>query len=215
MKKGIHVSAYLAVILALGQVADSQAALIDTESVDYNGAQLTIEGQWIDASVYQLTYSANFDGLESPGDDLFLAAFDWKWEGAHVNTISLKAAPTDLSDWTTHPYYQLDFGEDVGCAQGGGQGSVCTEYTGTGAGLSLTGDLSWVFEVTFKHARQSDRLRTHGARVGYGGGFAAPLGIVALSAPLAEEPSGQVPVPGVLPLMVIGLAGMVAGFRRR
>ena len=212
--KGLHIaySTALGMALVLGQVGVSHATPIDVQTVNYNGAVLSIEGEWQNPSVFRVTYSANFDNFL--GDD-YLAAIDWKWEGAQINSISLLSAPTDVNDWLTQPFYQIDFGEDVGCAKGGGQGAVCTEYVGEGVGLStlLEGDLSWMFEVTFKHARQGDWLRNQGPRAGYQDGLASPLGIVALAAPLNGEVNGQVPEPGALSLLLIGLSGLLLGRR--
>jgi hypothetical protein len=215
--KGLHIaySTVLGMALVLGQAGASHATPIDIQTLDYNGAVLSVDGEWQSASVFEVTYNANFAHfLGAEGED-FLAAIDWKWEGAQINSISLLSAPTELSDWMTQPFYQIDFSEDAGCAKGGGQGAVCTEYVGAGAGLStsLQGDLSWVFEVTFKNARQGDWLRNQGPRAGYQDGLASPLGIFTTGAPLNNEVNGQVPEPGALSLLLIGLAGMLLGRR--
>jgi hypothetical protein len=218
--KGLHIaySTVFGMALVLGQVGASHATPIDIQTLDYNGAVLSIDGEWQSGSVFQVTYKANLDNfLAGEGED-FLAAIDWKWVGAQIKSISLLSAPTDPNDWQTQPFYQIDFGEDVGCAKGGGQGAVCTEYVGREdamLSMSLGGEFSWVFEVTFKHARQGDWLRNQGPRVGYQDGLASPLGIIATAAPLNGEVNGQVPEPGALSLLLMGLAGMLLGRRRQ
>ena len=216
--KGLHIaySTVFGMALVLGQVGASHAVPIDIQTLDYNGAVLSVDGEWQSASMFKVTYNANLDNFVGGEGEEFLAAIDWKWVGAQVNTISLLSAPTDVNDWLTQPFYQINFGEDVGCTKGGGQGAVCTEYVGKeSARLSMSegGDLSWVFEVTFKNAKQGDWLRNQGPRVGYQDGLASPLGIFALAAPLNGEVNGQVPEPGPMSLLLIGLAGMLLGRR--
>jgi hypothetical protein len=206
-------SVTLGVLAAFAYVPASQAIPINDSTINQDGAVFTIDGEWLNASTYQLTYWANFDDFASGDGNDFLKAIDWKWQGSEVSAVSLVGAPTSLSDWSARAFQQISDGETVGCEKGGGFGAVCTEFVGEGFGLSMApaGDLSWVFEVSFKNVRQGDLLR--GPRVGVvnDGALAAPLGITAVAFPLTEEINGQVPAPGVLSLFLIGLAGLVAG----
>ena len=64
--------------------------------------------------------------------------------------------------------------------------------------------------MSFKDVRQQDLLLGRGPRVGYlagDGSLAAPLGITAAALP-EQLVDGRIPLPGVLPLMLIGLLGL-------
>lgn len=203
----------LGLLLAVAYHPASRAIPINDNTLNQNGALFTIEGEWLNPSTYQLTYWANFDGFDNGGGEDFLQAIDWKWQGGMISAITLLGAPGDLSDWSARAFQQISYGETVGCADGGGFSAVCTEYVGDGLGLSTSveGDLRWVFEVSFKDVRQQELLLGRGPRAGYlggGGDLAAPLGITATGLP-AELIDGQVPVPGVLPLVLIGLLGLI------
>ena len=196
-------------------IPTSQAIPINENTLNKDGALFTIEGEWKTVSTYQLTYWANFDGFDG-GDD-FLRAIDWKWQGGTINSISLVEAPGSLTDWSAKPFYQINYANFVGCAEGGSFSAVCTEYVGNGAGLSTTvsGDLAWIFEVDFKDVRQRDLLLGRGPRAGLLGDslpLASPLSITTASF-LPDEPNRQVPTPGVLPLMLIGLGFLLKGRR--
>ena len=210
----------------------SQAIPINTSTVDYNGALFTTEGEWTDPSTYSMTYWANFADFEGTGEQSFLKAIDWKWEGAGISSVSLLDAPGSTDDWLTQAFYQISVGDSVGCEKNGGANAICTEYTGSEAGLSTDSDADfrWVFEITCKNVRQQDLLLDSSIRSGYVNsleGFAAPLvtcdpgdesscnaftdGLAALS--LAPD-SAEVPVPGVPALLLIGMAGLCFARRR-
>jgi hypothetical protein len=124
-----------------------------------------------------------------------------------------------LTDWSARPFYQINYGNVVGCALGGGFSAVCTEYVGAGTGLStaVSGDLAWIFEINFKDVRQQDLLLGRGPRAGLAGDglpLASPLGITtAFFVPdeLPEGQNGQVPTPGVLSLILIGFGTLLMG----
>ncbi len=207
-----------ALLLALASLPAAQAIPINHATINQDGALFTIEGEWVNASTYQLTYWANFDNFDNGGGEDFVTAIDWKWQGGTISAVSLLDAPGSLTDWSARAFQQITYGETVGCAEGGGFSAVCTQYVGEGVGLStgLSGDLSWVFEVSFKDVRQQDLLLGRGPRAGIIGGdgpLAAPLGITAMALPLVVV-DAQVPLPGVLPLCLIGLAGLVLQRRR-
>ena len=193
----------------------SHAIPLNENTLDRDGALFTIEGEWTNASTYQLTYWANFDGFDNGGNDDFLRAIDWKWQGGTINSVALVDAPGVLSDWSASPFYQIDYGNIIGCAVGGGFSAVCAEYVGEGAGLStaISGDLAWIFEVNFRDVRQRELLLGRGPRAGLLGDsalLAAPLGITTTSF-IAEDANGQVPAPGVLSLILIGLGTLLMG----
>ena len=121
--------------------------------------------------------------------------------------------------------------DSVGCEKNGGANAICTEYTGSEAGLSTDSDADfrWVFEITFKNVRQQDLLLDSSIRSGYVnslGGFAAPLvtcapgdesSCYAFTDGLATQSlpdSAEVPVPGVPALLLIGMAGLCFARRR-
>jgi hypothetical protein len=213
------VSSLTAVILgAMAWAPISQAIPINENTMDKDGALFTIEGEWTDLSTYRVTYWANFDEFDNEGSEDFLRAIDWKWQGGTISTISLVDAPGSLTDWSARPFYQIDYGNIVGCAFGGGFSAVCTEYVGDGPGLSteISGDLAWIFDVNFRDVRQRDLLLGRGPRAGLLGDsalLASPLGITTASF-TPDETNGQVPTPGVLSLLLIGL-GALMGSRGR
>ena len=63
--KTLHLgySTALGLALALGQAGTSHSTPIDTQTANYNGALLTIDGEWQSASIFQVTYNANFDNF--------------------------------------------------------------------------------------------------------------------------------------------------------
>ncbi len=225
----------LALVALCSQATLSQAIPINDSTVDYNGALFTTEGEWTDPSTYSMTYWANFAGYEGTGDQSFLRAIDWKWEGAGISSVSLLEAPGSTDDWMTQAFYQIAVGESVGCEKNGGSNAICTEYIGAGAGLSTdsSDDFRWLFEITFKNVRQQDLLLDSTIRSGYvnnNGGFASPLvscspgnesvcssfagaNIVSLQSPGTAD-AATVPIPGVPALLFIGLAGLLATRRR-
>jgi hypothetical protein len=219
-RANLAISAAMGLLLVTAHIGGAQAIPITDNTFEQDGALLTIEGNWLDASKYQVTYRANFDNFQSSGGDAYLTAIDWQWradnwEGGSISSVSLVQAPGSISDWFARAFYQIDYGVSAGCTPGGGFGAVCTEHTGDGFALSsaLAGDLSWVFEVTFKDVRQQDLLLGRGLRAGYDNTLVSPLGITARFA-LPEAVDAQVPAPGALPLVLLGLAGLVMGRRR-
>ena len=212
------VSSVAAGILAsLAWLPTSQAIPINENTLEQDGALFTVEGEWLSASIYQLTYWANFDEFDNGGGGDFLRAIDWKWQGGTINTVSLVDAPGSIDDWAAKPFYQINYANIVGCDVGGGFSSVCTEYVGEGAGLStnISGDLAWVFEVNFKDVRQQDLLLGRGPRAGLLGDsipLATPFSITTAFDP--REPNGQVPAPGALYLILIGLGALITSRRK-
>ncbi len=206
-----------ATLAVMVYIPTTQAIPINENTLDKDGALFTIEGEWTSSSTYQLTYWANFDGFDNSGGDDFLKAIDWQWQGGEISSVILKNAPGSRDDWAAIPEYQINYANVVGCAPGGGVSAVCTEYVGEGAGLStaLSGDLAWVFQVNFKTDRQLDLIMGRGPRAGLLGDslpLASPLSI--RTAAFAPDPlNGQVPAPGVLSLMLIGLGLLIKGRR--
>ena len=220
-RANLAISAAMGLVLAVIHIGGAQAIPITDDTFEQDGAQLTIEGDWLNASTYQVTYWANFDNFQSSGGDAYLTAIDWQWRtdqwnGGKISSVSLVQAPGSVTDWFAQPFFQIDYGVSPGCAPGGGFGAVCTEHTGGGFDLStaLTGDLSWVFEVTFKDVRQQALLLGRGLRADYDSTLASPLGVTTRFA-RPDAVDAQVPAPGALPLVLIGLAGLVMGRRRQ
>ena len=226
MMKGRKIDYVLVLALAAvcSRVPMSYAIPINEDTLNYQGALFTLEGEWVDAT-YTMTYWANFDNFEGTDDQSYLKAIDWKWEGGGISSVSLLEAPGGTENWMSQTFYQIGAGESVGCEQGGGSNAVCTEFVGSESGLSTatTGDQSWVFEITFKHIRQIDVFLRDGLRAAYiteSGSLAAPImscGAAGDStcssdsdalAPLSALDSANVPAPGVPALLFIGLAGL-------
>ncbi len=94
----------MGLVLAAAHIGGAQAIPITDDTVDQDGALFTIEGNWVDAGKYQVTYWANFDNFRSSGGDAYLTALDWQWqsdnwEGGKINSVSLVQAPGSVSDW--------------------------------------------------------------------------------------------------------------------
>lgn len=215
----------MAVVAICGQMSATQAIPINTDTMDYQGALFTLEGKWTSGSNYEMTYWANFDNFEGAAEQPYLKAIDWKWEGAKISTVSLKSAPGDSVEWMTKTQHQIGFGDLVGCEPGGGSNAVCTEFTGEGVGLSTKtkGDISWVFNISFKHFNQIDLFLEEGLRNAYvddSGLFAAPIlacdtlddaicsDALDVIAPLSLD-GAEIPSPGVPALLAIGLVGLL------
>ncbi|MBE9538090.1 MAG: hypothetical protein IMF06_03355 [Proteobacteria bacterium] len=209
----------LALVAVCGRMPVSQAMPINEDTLNYQGAIFTLEGEWVDA-IYRMTYWANFENFTGTNDQSYLKALDWKWEGGHISTVSLLEAPGGAGDWLAQTSHQIGVGESVGCEIGGGSNAVCTDFVGSESGLSTAteGDLRWVFEISFKHISQVDVYLRDGLRAAYindSGSLAAPILScgAAGEATCASDPnitpaSASVPVPGVPALLIIGLAGM-------
>ena len=207
----------LALVAVCSHIPVSQAIPINEDTLNYQGAIFTLEGEW-DNGIYRMTYWANFDEFKGTGDQSYLKAIDWKWEGAGISTVSLLDAPGGAGDWLAQTSHQIGLGESVGCEQGGGSNAVCTAFVGGASGLSTAteGDLNWVFEISFKSTRQKDFFLKNGVRAAYiddSGSLAAPVmscgadGDSTCSRSFAPS-AANVPVPGVPALLIIGLAGL-------
>ena len=209
----------LALVAVCGHMPVSQAIPINSDTLNYQGALFTLEGEW-DKAIYRMTYWANFDAFEGSSDQSHLKALDWKWEGSAISSVSLMEAPGGTEEWATQTFYQIDVGESVGCKKGGGSNAVCTEFTGSespGLSTATEGDLSWVFEITFKSIRQVDVFLRDGLRAAYinaGGSLIAPVmtcgaeGELSCASGLDNIGAQDVPAPGVPALLIIGLAGL-------
>ena len=226
MMKGRKIDYVLALALAAvcSRMPVSHAMPINADTLNYQGALFTLEGEW-DAATYRMTYWANFDNFEGSDEQSYLKAIDWKWEGGKISSVSLLGAPGGAGNWMAQTSYQIGVGESVGCEQAGGSNAVCTEFRGSEPGLSTgtEGDISWVFEITFKSTRQVDVFLRDGLRAAYindSGSLAAPImscGAAGDStcssdsnatAPRSALDSANVPAPGVPALLIIGLAGL-------
>lgn len=209
----------------------ANAALIDTDVLVFQGAIFTLQGEWKD-SRYLMTYQASFTGFQGSEEPSFLKAIDWKWEGNPITSVSLLEAPGGKDQWLAQPDQQIGTADSVGCQSGGGANAVCTEFLGDSKGFStLTdiADLRWVFELSFNALRQREIFLGDGLRAAFvngSGRLAAPIMScsgaqnpgcpdqrIALQA-LAED-SGNVPIPGVPALLLVGIAGMFMMGRRR
>lgn len=213
----------MALIAICGQISATQAIPLST--MDYQGALFTLEGKWTSGSNYEMTYWANFDNFEGATEQPYLKAIDWKWEGAQISAVSLVSAPGDSGEWMTQTHHQIGTGDLVGCELGGGSNAVCTEFTGEGVGLSTatTGDVSWVFDISFKHFNQIDLFLEEGLRNAFvddSGLFAAPiLACDTFDESICSDPldviapvslaDAEIPIPGVPALLAIGLTGLL------
>jgi hypothetical protein len=220
----------LALLLAAlcGHSVLSQATPIGGDTLDYRGAVFSLDSGW-DGSRYLITYRANFSGFQGDQDQSYLKAIDWSWVNGDIGTVTLTAAPGDLSNWVAQTNQQIGLGDSPECEAGGGSDAVCTQFVGSDQGFSTFGsseDLTWVFEIGFKEFRQREVL--------FEGGFgAAVIGSGKLTDPVmscltAQNPAcadqrleieelsddnGSVPSPGVPALLAVGFAGML--LRRR
>jgi hypothetical protein len=180
------------VLLAGAAIAGQASAA----SIDFNGAdfELSLGAYDIGTNTWDVIYSADFSGY-SPSTNT-MTHIAWKFGGVGIDSVS--PITTDKT---------LNSG---GCQTNGQSDSwVCLDIS---PDVATTGSYQWVFKVVFDDpvdANLADSGYSIKARfVDASGKFAGLMSCAINSDGVSDCGTSEVPVPGTLGLLGLGLAGL-------
>ena len=97
--KNLNLVLVLALMAICGRVPVSLALPVTTDTLNYQGAVFTLDGEWGDSG-YTMIYTANFDEFYGAAEQPYLKAIDWKWQGGSISSVALTtAAYASIASW--------------------------------------------------------------------------------------------------------------------
>lgn len=214
---------FLTALASIGLLAAIASAPASAVSLTWNDADFTVGyTATADPLVWRFTYTADFTGFDLTATRTHITGINFKVEGSDPTAVSLISAPGDDSHWNALIDSNLN-ASALGCgAPSGNNGFVCSGINISGGGadneFSTAGNAiyTWVLDVTFNSALTLAMLQNvdNPIRAQF---LTDQGGYVQMSenGPFEDCCREDVPEPGTLTLLGLGLLGLGIGRRRR
>jgi hypothetical protein len=195
----------IALLLALGAMP-AQAGPIG--GVEWNGGVFTVELLSYGGGLYNFVYTADLDDFTGGGHTDYLWGINFKPSSGDVTGYSLSSEDA-AGVWTP----SLDANLSAGGCSGGGNDFFCASTPIPGQPTGTGGEFHWYFTLTIAGVSDPDSL-VFGAPIRAVFGEYNPANARWQNS-LMSETTTQVPEPGTLSLLGLGLVALAAGLRRR